>query len=140
MNLTINVSPGELLDRLTILEIKLHRMHDPAQLANVKFEYDALAAVAAEKIEPTEYITRLRSQLKSVNDALWQVEEQIRAHERAQTFKRPFVGLARSVYLNNDLRAAIKKTINQHLGSKIVEEKDYATMAAKRANGAAAHG
>ena len=119
------VSYGELLDKLAILEIKSERMDDPAKLANVRREREALectwAAHPASKVE----ISALRAALKAVNERLWVIEDDIRLCERAQDFGDTFIRLARSVYFENDERALIKKQINLALGSTYVEEKSY---------------
>ena len=121
----VPISPGELLDKITILRIKSQRMTDPRKLSNVRLELSALeatwnlSAYAAIDIE-TEI-----SALQSVNERLWVIEDDIRDQERAQTFGAEFVRLARAVYIENDERAAIKRRINETLGSSIVEEKSY---------------
>lgn len=120
------ISPGELLDKLTILEIKLDRIGDPEKLRNVRHEHDMLQATAAAHLPTREDITDLRAQLKSVNLALWTIEDDIRECERAGDFGARFIRLARAVYVTNDRRAAIKKDINLALGSRLLEEKSYA--------------
>lgn len=122
----VPVSPGELLDKLTILEIKLERIEDAAKRANVAREHAELSAVAAEHVPQTPEIAALRSALREVNEALWEIEDEIRDCERAGDFGARFVELARSVYITNDRRAALKKEINLALGSELVEEKSYA--------------
>ena len=124
--ITIPIAPGELLDRLTILEIKLDRIDDAAKRANVQIEQVELAAIAAAKIPDSEPITTLRADLKSVNEALWVIEDDIRDCERAKDFSDTFISLARAVYRTNDKRAALKRQINEALGSALVEEKSYA--------------
>lgn len=125
----VEISPGELLDRISILEIKSARMADPAKLANVRHELGLLAAVRAETLPTLSALSVLASELKSVNQTLWDVEDAIRAEEAASRFGPRFVALARSVYRHNDRRAAIKRRINELLGSAILEEKDYADYA-----------
>lgn len=120
------ISPGELLDKLTILAIKLDNITDPAKLANVKTEHAALFAVADKNIPKTEDITVLNIRLLNVNRELWDIEDQIRDCERAGDFGEEFIRLARAVYVTNDKRAEYKKQINLALGSVIVEEKSYA--------------
>ena len=122
------VSFGELLDKIAILQIKSERMHDPAKLANVRNELSALeqtwmAHPAAGSAG--QDVTRLRAELKAVNERLWEIEDDIRVKEKAQAFDAEFVRLARSVYFENDERARIKKDINLALGSAYVEEKSY---------------
>ncbi len=126
MELQIPVAPGELIDKLTILEIKLARITDPDKLANVRREYTLLTAVWKNAGQETEEVTGLRSELLAVNHRLWDIEDAIRDCERNKEYGERFVELARSVYVQNDKRAEIKKRINLELGSSIVEEKSYA--------------
>ncbi len=125
MQLSIPVAPGELLDKITILEIKTERMNDPVKLANVRRELNLLDAVWRQAGIEDEQVSRLRAELKRVNEALWQIEDDIRDEERAGRFEDRFIELARLVYVTNDKRADIKKRINLALGSEIVEEKSY---------------
>ncbi|HLR88011.1 MAG TPA: DUF6165 family protein [Wenzhouxiangella sp.] len=125
MELLIPISPGELLDKLTILEIKLERMDSEAQLANVQREYDLLTEVWERSGSREASIAQLRADLRKVNEALWVIEDDIREEERHKRFGERFIELARSVYVQNDERAAVKKKINLALGSEIVEEKSY---------------
>ena len=120
------ISPGELLDKLTILAIKLDKIKDPEKLANVKVEHAALFAVADKHFPKTEEITVLNHRLLNVNRELWDIEDAIRDCERAGDFGDEFIRLARAVYVTNDKRAEYKKQINLVLGSHIVEEKSYA--------------
>lgn len=121
----VPVSPGELLDKITILRIKSKRMTDPAKLANVRLELLILeqtwAASAYSKVD----IARDVDALLTVNERLWLIEDEIRDQERAQNFGAEFIRLARAVYVQNDERATIKRRINVTLGSAIVEEKSY---------------
>ena len=123
--LLVPVSYGELLDKIAILEIKSERMTDPARLANVRRELEALRATWAAHPASREDIAPLRAALKAVNERLWVIEDDIRLKEKAQAFDAGFVRLARSVYVENDERARIKKQINLALGSAYVEEKSY---------------
>ncbi len=125
MHLLTPVSPGELLDKLTILDIKTERITDAAKLANVRRERELLEQVWQESGLETEVVRELRAVLKAVNEKLWVIEDDIRDEERAGRFGQRFIELARAVYVTNDERAAIKKAINQSLGSEIVEEKSY---------------
>ena len=119
------VSFGELLDKIAILQIKSERMSDPAKLANVRKELNALQSTwLAHPVASTE-IAGLRAALKAVNARLWEIEDDIRAKEKAQAFDDEFIRLARAVYFENDERARIKKDINLALGSAYVEEKSY---------------
>ncbi len=121
----IPMSPGELLDKITILEIKSERMSDEAKLANVRRELALLNETWSKAVNPDETVQRLHQQLKSVNEQLWEIEDDIRDKERAKEFDDRFIELARAVYVTNDQRAAAKKELNLHLGSQIVEEKSY---------------
>ena len=126
MMLRVPVSPGELIDKLTILEIKLERMSDPAKKANVAKEFDVLSEELAKSVRQSSELTQLHSALKQVNETLWVVEDDIRDCERAQDFGHKFIELARSVYRINDRRAELKKEINLLLNSDLIEEKSYA--------------
>jgi hypothetical protein len=119
------VSYGELLDKIAILQIKSERMTDPAKLANVRNELSALEATWMAHPAAGGDIAALRAQLKAVNERLWVIEDDIRLKEKAQAFDAEFIRLARSVYVENDERARIKKDINLALGSTYVEEKSY---------------
>ena len=126
MMLRVPVSPGELIDKLTILEIKLERMSDPAKKANVAKEFDVLSQELATSVRQSSELAQLHSALKQVNETLWVVEDDIRDCERAQDFGPKFIELARSVYRINDRCAEVKKEINLLLNSDLVEEKSYA--------------
>ena len=126
MTLRVPVSPGELIDKLTILEIKLERMSDPAKQANGAKEFDVLSEELAKSVRQSSELTQLHSALKQVNETLWVVEDDIRDCERAQDFGPKFIELARSVYRINDRRAELKKEINLLLNSDLIEEKSYA--------------
>jgi hypothetical protein len=119
----IEVSTGEIVDKLTILEIKLERIHDPQKLQNVRHEYEILTQ-ALEKARigrnSAEFL-----ELKRINLELWQIEDRIRAKERSQQFDAEFIDLARSVYLVNDRRSEAKRRINVATGSRLVEEKEH---------------
>lgn len=119
------ISPGELLDKLTILEIKCQEISDPQKLANVKFERKELEVICEDHIPNRDDITSLKQTLLDVNKELWKIEDDIRDCERSKNFGDVFVQLARAVYVTNDKRAALKKDINLALGSKLVEEKSY---------------
>lgn len=119
------VSYGELIDKITILEIKSQQIHDPAKLANVRTELDLLNATWAAHPASQTDITDERARLLAVNRALWDIEDHIRLKEKAQAFDAEFIELARAVYFRNDERAAVKREINLKLGSQLVEEKSY---------------
>jgi hypothetical protein len=123
----IEISPGELFDRISILEIKGERVQRPEQRDNVFAELTLLNAVQSEHISMTPELHALVSDLKDTNAALWQIEEDIREHERNGYFGASFITLARSVYIRNDQRALLKRRINEFLGSSLREEKDYRT-------------
>jgi transcriptional regulator of nitric oxide reductase len=124
-NIHVPVSPGEVLDKITILEIKSERMSDPEKVANVKVELALLQKTWADSVVEDSVINDLHAQLKEINEALWEIEDDIRDKERAGEFDERFVELARSVYFTNDRRSKIKKDLNLHLGSEIIEEKSY---------------
>ncbi len=119
------VSYGELIDKITILEIKSRRIADPAKLANIRNELDLLQATWANDSASQTDIADERARLLAVNELLWDIEDKIRLKERAQAFDQEFIELARSVYFRNDERAAFKREINLKLGSQLVEEKSY---------------
>lgn len=124
--LHVEVSPGELIDKLTILEIKLERITDAAKLKNVRHEHAVLDAVLKQAVAASAPLAALHRELRQVNETLWVIEDDIRDHERARNFDARFVELARAVYQTNDRRAALKRQINDLLHSAIVEEKSYA--------------
>lgn len=125
MELLIPVSPGELLDKLAILEIKLEHIDDTAKRAYIEREHALLSRVWQQAGVDDEVVAEFRLALRRVNEALWDIENAIRSHERRSDFGDDFIQLARSVYIRNDERAAIKKRINEALGSEIREEKSY---------------
>jgi prefoldin subunit 5 len=124
-NIKVPVSPGEVLDKITILEIKSERMSDPDKVHNVKAELSLLQETWNENIRDTREIQSLHAQLKEINEALWEIEDDIRDKERAKEFDERFIELARAVYVTNDKRSRVKKELNLHLGSEIIEEKSY---------------
>ena len=125
------VSYGELLDKIAILQIKSERMSDPAKVANVRRELDALDASWAAHPASQQDIAALRAQLKAVNERLWVIEDDIRICEKNNEFGAEFIRLARAVYFENDERARIKRDINLALGSQLLEEKSYQDYRAK---------
>lgn len=127
------VSYGELIDKMTILQIKLQEIKDDAKLANVRNELELLDATwKNDKASETD-IADETTRLLAVNQRLWKIEDDIRMKERAQAFDQEFIQLARSVYIENDERAAIKREINTKLGSTLVEEKSYQDYRAPQA-------
>ena len=125
MEVTVTVSVGELLDKITILQIKKERIQDPQKQANVIKELELLTAARDEKIPMTAEVTALIAKLKRVNEGLWDIEDEIRDCERTGNFGERFIALARSVYQTNDRRAELKNRLNILTGSAIVEEKSY---------------
>ncbi|SFN42422.1 DUF6165 family protein [Marinobacter pelagius] len=128
----VPVSFGEVLDKITILEIKSERIKDEAKLKNVRLELDELTETWNEAVKDQSAIEDLRKQLKAVNEELWVIEDDIRDQEAAQDFGSRFIELARAVYVTNDKRAAIKKEVNLALGSRFVEEKSYQDYTARK--------
>ena len=124
--ITVPVSPGELLDKITILRIKSARMRDASKLANVRTELEALEQIWSASPYAAVDVASEVSALLAVNERLWTIEDDIRDKERAQSFDGEFVRLARAVYIENDERAAIKRRLNVKLGSSLIEEKSYA--------------
>ena len=122
----VPVSFGELLDKISILQIKSERISDEGKLANGRRELSALDTTWMGHPAAVKDIAKLRADLKAVNEQLWDIEDEIRLKEKAQAFDEAFVQLARSVYIENDERARIKKAINLALGPAHVEEKSYA--------------
>ncbi len=124
--LEVEVSAGELVDKITILEIKAERIADPDKLANVHRELRSLTATRREALPSSEELDELTAELRRINERLWEIEDDIRDCERKSDFGERFIELAREVYRTNDRRAAAKRRINELLGSELVEEKDYA--------------
>jgi len=126
MNVNAQISVGEWIDKLTILEIKLAEILERDKLDNVRREYETLLAAAPPDLLSGEEIASLRARLKAVNAELWRIEDEIRVKERARAFDEEFIALARAVYVTNDRRAALKREINRVSRSGLVEEKSYA--------------
>lgn len=123
--LTVQVSVGEVIDKVTILEIKLAHIADADKRQNIQFEHDGLWQVLRESGVLTDEVLALKASLKTINEALWAIEDDIRACERRKVFDDAFVQLARSVYHTNDERAKVKRTINEVTQSQMIEEKSY---------------
>ena len=119
------ISAGELLDKLSILEIKLNKIKDPSFLQEVKKEYDILNKTKNDNINSSDKIDILYKNLKEINEKLWKIENEIRLCEKNSDFNDKFVQLARNVYIENDKRSKIKLEINKVLGSNIKEVKQY---------------
>jgi hypothetical protein len=124
-DILVPLSPGEMLDKITILRIKAARMSDPQKVANVKHELSLLEKTWRDSGAAAVNIGEEEANLTRVNEKLWVIEDEIRDEERAKRFGEKFIELARAVYFVNDERAAIKKRINTAMGSTIVEEKSY---------------
>ncbi len=121
----IPVAPGELLDKISILEIKKDNVQDQTKLNNINYELELLLNTKSANIPNSGDIDALYQDLKNTNQKLWIIEDDIRECERSKQFDEPFVQLARAVYITNDRRCEIKRTINEALGSRIIEEKSY---------------
>lgn len=119
------IGSGELIDKITILEIKADRISDLEKLKNVMHELSVLRAARDTHLSGIEGLTDLATQLKTINEALWEIEDDIRACEARRDFGQKFIDLARAVYITNDKRAAVKKEINLLTGANIIEEKSY---------------
>jgi hypothetical protein len=126
MTPSVPVSWGELIDKLTILEIKSERLSSEAARANVRREYELLAGIVA-RAEAEPKLALLKTALKAVNEKLWSIEDAIRAKDAAKSFDADFIALARAVYHTNDERGRLKHEIDVLLGSEIVEEKEYSS-------------
>lgn len=125
MTLLAPVSWGELIDKITILEIKSARIADPAKFVNVKRELNALTRARDGQGKPLAGLDELARELRRVNEALWQIEDDIRECEAKRDFGAKFVELARAVYRTNDKRAELKRRVNELMGSELIEEKSY---------------
>ena len=121
----IEIAPGELIDKLTILDIKRERIRDPRKRVHVEAEFAILRRAHDESLAPSDRLDSLRGALRAVNARLWEIEDDIRDCERRGDFGAGFIQLARAVYRLNDERARLKREINEMLGSAIVEEKSY---------------
>ena len=122
----VEISNGELLDKITILELKLNRIKDKDKLVNIQKEFDTLNSLAQELFEKHDsYLQNLYVELSSINGRLWDIEDWIRECEKENRFDKEFIELARSVYITNDKRSEVKKTINILTNSGLVEEKSY---------------
>lgn len=126
MQMMVEVSVGEVIDKITILELKNAKISDPAKLANVQAELTTLNDTVAAALTPTAELDALRAELYAINAALWEIEDEIRICESRGDFGPRFIELARAVYVTNDQRATVKKKINLAVGSRLVEEKSYA--------------
>ncbi len=132
MNLKVEVSVGEFLDKMTILEIKSERIRDAGKLENVRKELALLQKTWQASHLAESNVSEKLGELKKVNEALWEIEDHIRVKESLGEFDKEFIELARSVYIQNDLRAEVKRELNVALGSDLVEEKSYADYTRKK--------
>lgn len=121
----VELSAGELLDKLTILQIKCERVTKPEKLRNIRHELAVLSAARERSLKATPELDALTGQLKEANERLWDIENAIRGCEATRDFGPRFIDLARAVYHTNDRRAALKRQINELAGSLLVEEKEY---------------
>ena len=124
MEISVPLAVGELVDKITILEIKAARIADAAKRANIARELELLGKSAAN-LPWNMQLSALKAALKNVNERIWEIEDRVRDCERAKNFGADFVALARSVYQTNDERAALKREINLATGSTLIEEKSY---------------
>lgn len=124
-DILVPVSPGEVMDKLTILQIKSERIQNEDKLKNVRYELNLLTQSLEKNVTLTERLKGLFSELKTVNEALWDIEDDIRICEKNKDFSQTFIDLARAVYVTNDKRAELKKHINLELNSSVIEEKSY---------------
>ena len=127
MSVVIDVSWGELIDKISILEIKAERLRDSEALANVERELALLTEARDRALASDVDIGAEYSELKTINESLWDIEDEIRDCERRGDFGSRFIELARNVYRTNDRRSAVKQNINRALGSALIEEKAYTT-------------
>jgi len=124
--INIEISCGELIDKLTILAIKLEKIKDDEKLSNVKHEYEILKNISNNlRNIDHKMFDSFYDELKTINEDLWSIEDNIRKHEKEKNFEKSFIELARSVYKTNDKRFEIKSKINEHFGSEFFEEKQY---------------
>jgi Family of unknown function (DUF6165) len=130
VEIVIPVPPGELVDKITILEIKAQRLTDTTKLRNVRRELNLLCSVRERELPRDSRLTDLQQQLMEVNAAIWDLENAIRRCEANSNFGEEFVAIARRVYERNDRRAQLKREINLYLGSDLMEEKSYRELAA----------
>lgn len=120
----VEISDGELLDKISILQIKSERIADESKLKNIRTEYEELTRIGSKLLEDSK-VFALYNKVKEVNEALWDLEDDIRMKEKAKLFDEEFIRLAREIYRTNDKRAEVKKEINLLTGSLFVEEKSY---------------
>jgi len=120
------ISVGELVDKITILQIKSERIKDSGKLKNIRRELEILTCLKLEILKPFPELEGTEAELKKINEEIWDLEDQVRDHEHREDFGATFVSVARSIYKTNDRRADLKRRINDFAGSSIIEEKSYA--------------
>lgn len=125
MKINVSISTGELVDKLTILEIKLEKIEDSKKLSNVQKEYDILAEHMKELSNNFENVDTFFNKLKKINSKLWEMEDQVRYFMRENKFDKDFINLAKEIHMTNDLRFEVKNEINKKLKSEIFEQKSY---------------
>tara|TARA_B100000809_G_scaffold128466_1_gene126583 strand:+ start:1031 stop:1426 length:396 start_codon:yes stop_codon:yes gene_type:complete len=131
MSIKIELSVGELLDKISILQIKAERIVDPSKLENINKELDVLMSLWKDSAYSNNNLESETNELKAINEELWAIEDKIRDKERNRIFDKGFIELARAVYITNDKRADIKRIINSKTGSELIEEKSYSDYSAK---------
>ncbi len=132
MSIKIELSVGELLDKITILQIKTERIDDASKLENINKELKVLLSLWADSPYSQHNLDTETKELKTINEELWEIEDKLRDKEREQVFDQGFIDLARAVYFTNDNRADIKRKINSKTGSELIEEKSYSDYSAKK--------
>ena len=125
MQITIPISLAELIDKISILEIKKAKIKNPEKLQNVEYELQILVDVIKSEKLPKNKIYEFKERLIKINGKLWDIEDRLRLKEKANVFDEEFIKLARLVYITNDERAEVKKELNVAFGSKLIEEKEY---------------
>ena len=131
MSIKIELSVGELLDKISILQIKAERIVDPSKLENINKELDVLMSLWKDSAYSNNNLESETNELKAINEELWAIEDKIRDKERNRVFDKGCIELARAVYITNDKRADIKRIINSKTGSELIEEKSYSDYSAK---------
>jgi hypothetical protein len=131
VSIKVELSVGELLDKISILQIKAERIVDPSKLENINKELDVLMSLWKDFAYSNNNLESETNELKAINEELWDIEDKIRDKERNQVFDKGFIELARAVYITNDKRAGIKRIINSKTGSELIEEKSYSDYSAK---------
>lgn len=131
MSIKVELSVGELLDKIAILQIKAERIVDPSKLENINKELDVLMSLWKDFAYSNNNLESETNELKAINEELWDIEDKIRDKERNQVFDKGFIELARAVYITNDKRAGIKRIINSKTGSELIEEKSYSDYSTK---------